>query len=65
MMKAHHLPHLLPQPGLGVGNQLVAGCGFSKLRVLHGARAKQLWTKRKDQNKLKLMEKIVPHGAAE
>jgi len=23
MMKAHHFPHLLPQPGLGVGNQLV------------------------------------------
>ena len=33
MMKAHDLPHLLPQPGLGIGDQLLLGCGFSKIRV--------------------------------
>jgi len=45
-----------------MGNQLV--CGFSRFHIFHTRAAKKLWTKWKATNKVKLIEKTVPHDAA-
>ncbi len=65
MMKPHHLPHLLPKPRLGIGDQLAPKCGISRFHISAPASHKLFLIKWKASNSVNFLKKIAPHYAVE